>query len=59
VLPKERHVVLGPKKIPKRLAIVFVVLGPKRPSVVDDIGVVQKILQARQPSKALGDGDVF
>jgi hypothetical protein len=59
VLPKERHVVLGPKKAPKRLAIVFVVLGPKRRSVVDDIGVVQKILQARQPSKALGDGDVL
>ncbi len=59
MLPKERHVVLGPKKAPKRLAIVFVVLGPKRRSVVDDIGVVQKILQARQPSKALGDGDVL
>lgn len=25
VLPKERHVVLGPKKAPKRLAIAFVV----------------------------------
>lgn len=59
MLPKERHVVLGLKKTPKRLAIVFVVLGTKRPSIVDDIGVVQEILQARQPSKALGDGDVF
>lgn len=59
MLPKGRHVVLGPKKAPKRLAIVFVVLGPKRPSIVDDVGGVQKCLQARQPSKALGGGDEF
>lgn len=59
MLPKERHVVLGPKKAPKRLSIAFVVIGPKRPSIVDDVGVVQKFLQARQPSKALGDGDEF